>query len=128
MAGRTDVVRPFAGLEGRLGGDEDGIAPALDGLAEDFFRETARIDISGIEHVEPSLETDVHEAGCFRDVGSSPGAKRSPLPPKVPVPKLSAGTFKPEPPSCLYSKEALRLEPLFGCGAEGVHPGQDDKA
>src|SRR4051794_28071414 len=30
-------------------------------------------------------------------------AKNSPLPPKVPVPKLSAGTFKPEPPSDLYS-------------------------
>src|ERR1039457_4181475 len=29
--------------------------------------------------------------------------KSSPAPPKVPVPKLSTGTFRPEPPSCLYS-------------------------
>src|SRR4051794_1334472 len=27
----------------------------------------------------------------------------SPPPPKVPVPKLRTGTFRPEPPSCLYS-------------------------
>ena len=29
--------------------------------------------------------------------------KLSPPPPKVPVPKLKTGTFRPEPPSCLYS-------------------------
>ena len=29
--------------------------------------------------------------------------KNSPFPPKVPVPKVSAGTFNPEPPSFLYS-------------------------
>jgi hypothetical protein len=29
--------------------------------------------------------------------------KKSPTPPNVAVPKLSTGTFNPEPPSCLYS-------------------------
>src|SRR3954471_21072371 len=29
--------------------------------------------------------------------------KNSSPPPKVPVPRLSAGTLNPEPPSCLYS-------------------------
>src|SRR5687767_5993727 len=29
--------------------------------------------------------------------------KNSPFPPKVPVPKVSAGTLKPEPPSFRYS-------------------------
>src|SRR5450432_247678 len=53
--------------------------------------------------------------------------KRSPLPPKVPVPKLSAGTFKPEPPSCLYSIGCLSVELLLRCGDDGRHPCPDDK-
>src|SRR6478736_2419646 len=35
--------------------------------------------------------------------------KNSPLPPKVPVPKVSAGTLKPEPPSFLYSMENILM-------------------
>jgi len=76
IAGRANIVRPFAGLESRLRGDEDGIAPAFDGLAEDFLRQTVGVDIGGIEQVEPSLETDVNEAGRFCDVRASPGAKK----------------------------------------------------
>ncbi len=76
ITGRTDIVRPFAGLEGRLRGDEHGIAPAFDGLAEDFLRQTVRVDIGGIEQVEPSLKADVNEAGRFCDVHASPGAKK----------------------------------------------------
>src|SRR4051794_7482399 len=33
-------------------------------------------------------------------------------PPKVPVPKLRAGTFSPEPPSCRYSIAALLMSLL----------------
>ena len=76
MAGRGDLVRPFAGLEGGLGGDDEGIAPALDGLAEDFLRQTVRIDVGGIEQIEPGLEIDVHEAGRFRDVGATSSAEK----------------------------------------------------
>ncbi len=79
MAGRADFVRSFAGLEGCLRGDEDSVASALDGLAEDFLRQPARIDIGGIEHVEPGLETDVHEPGRFGDVGAAPGVKKCAL-------------------------------------------------
>src|SRR5437868_446627 len=34
--------------------------------------------------------------------------KSSPVPPNVPVPRLSAGTLRPDPPSCLYSMEKSR--------------------
>src|SRR5580698_3214064 len=36
--------------------------------------------------------------------------KNSPLPPNVPVPKLSADTLRPEPPRSLYSMAARMLE------------------
>src|SRR5262245_59330384 len=36
--------------------------------------------------------------------------KNSLPPPKVPVPRLSTGTLKPEPSSCLYSIRSLLLE------------------
>src|SRR5882724_11593155 len=44
-----------------------------------------------------------------------PQARKNSLPPpKVAVPKLSEGTFKPEPPSCLYSNaHSFSVTPTF---------------
>src|SRR5437899_8232266 len=41
--------------------------------------------------------------------------KSSPLPPKVPVPRVRTGTINPEPPSCLYSirTESMRDSTTF---------------
>src|SRR5690349_22124949 len=38
--------------------------------------------------------------------------KSSPLPPKVPVPRVRTGTINPEPPSCLYSIRAKSMTDL----------------
>src|SRR5882672_3207070 len=37
--------------------------------------------------------------------------KNSLPPPKVPVPRLNAGTLNPEPPSCLYSIDRSSMRP-----------------
>ncbi len=57
------VIRPLAGGKGRLGGNQQLVAPALDGLAENFLGSALGIDIGGIEKVEFMIETEVDHAG-----------------------------------------------------------------
>ena len=48
-AGGADVVDVGADAEGGFGGDEELVAAAFDGLAEDFFGEAVGIDVGGVE-------------------------------------------------------------------------------
>ena len=85
-------------------------------VANQLFRRAARIDIGGVEHVQPGFEADVDESRRFRGIGAAQEPKNCPTPPKVPVPKLSAGTMRPEPASCLYSiSECGFCEGAFRC-------------
>src|SRR5204862_740779 len=73
MARRAKVVGAGTATEAALRRDENRLAPALDGLAEDFLRQAARIAIRGIEHVDAGLEADVDQALRFGDIACAPG-------------------------------------------------------
>lgn len=100
---RADVVRPAAAAEGGLGGDEQLVATALDRLAEDFFRGAFGVDVRESNMFSPaSRQTSTSRVASATSV--SPHASNSSVvPPKVPLPKLRAGTIRPERPSWRYS-------------------------
>ena len=70
-AGRPDVVRTGPVAEAGLGRDEDALAAAGDGLAENLLGQAVGINIGAVEHVEPGVETDVEQT-CR--LGSASGA------------------------------------------------------
>jgi hypothetical protein len=53
--------------------------------------------------------TDVYQSFCLINLRASPGLKKSFLPPKVAVPKLSTGTLIPDAPKNLYSIILFKL-------------------
>ena len=73
MPGGPHVVRPFAAAEGPFGRDQHLVTPASDGLAEDFFRRPAAVDVGRVEHRQPRLEADVDQLRRFDDVAAAPG-------------------------------------------------------
>src|SRR4051812_3074074 len=68
-----DIVRSLAGTKGRLGRDEDLIAPAGNGRAEDLLRRAAGVDVGAVEHVDPGFEADVDEPRRLGHVAAAPG-------------------------------------------------------
>lgn len=65
-AAAADVVGALAEAEGGFGGDEDFVAAAFDGGAENFFGEAGGIDVGGVEHCQAGVEAKVDEfCGAF---------------------------------------------------------------
>ena len=64
---------PLPDGEGGFGGDEQAIAFAGDGFAEDFFGDAVGINVGGVEEIDAGVEADVDEAGGFGDVAAAPG-------------------------------------------------------
>src|SRR5262249_37604608 len=60
----------------RLGRDEQPVAPAGDGLAEDLLGQAVGIDISGVEERRAGLERDVDEARRLLELCIAPGPKK----------------------------------------------------
>src|SRR6476620_8190763 len=72
MARRAEVVRAGTAAEAALGGDEYGIAPALDRLAKDLLRHTVRVAVGRVEPAAAGLEADVDHAPRLGDVRRAP--------------------------------------------------------
>src|SRR5215471_10079860 len=75
LARRAEIVRPLPHAEARLGRDEQPVAPAGDGLAENFFGQAVGIDIGRVEERRAGLERDVDEARRLLELGVAPGPK-----------------------------------------------------
>ena len=73
MARGAEIVGAVAHRESGFRGDEDAVALAGDGFAEDFFGEAAGVDIGGVEEIDAGFEADVDEARGFGDVAGAPG-------------------------------------------------------
>jgi hypothetical protein len=73
IARRADIVGTVAHCESSFRGDENAVAFAGDGFAEDFFREAARINVGGVEEIDARVETDIDEARGFGNVAGAPG-------------------------------------------------------
>src|SRR5271156_1687112 len=75
-ARRADVVRARTGFECGFGGDENFVAAAGNGAAENSFGFAVGVNVSAVEHVGAGFEANVNEAGGFGDAGISPGAEK----------------------------------------------------
>ena len=58
MAGIAAVVRSLTHRESGLGGDEQVRALLAERLPDDVLRRTGGVDISRVEHVDPSIDAD----------------------------------------------------------------------
>ncbi len=56
MAGQASVVGPIAERHSHLGRDQDPVASALEGLAQDFLRLAAGILVRRVKEVDASLQ------------------------------------------------------------------------
>jgi hypothetical protein len=56
------VVDAITHREARLGGDEQAAAAPFHGLAEDFLGAAARVDIGGVDDIDPGVDADVELA------------------------------------------------------------------
>jgi hypothetical protein len=73
---RADVIWPCTQTKRSLGGDENIVALAFDGFAENLFREAVGIHIRSIEKIDTGVEADTYHALGFRDIDFSPCAKK----------------------------------------------------
>src|SRR5690349_185060 len=53
--------------------DRHGLPAAFDRLAEDFLRESARVAVGGVEHVDAGFKADVDQSLGLGDVARPPG-------------------------------------------------------
>src|SRR5580704_4056292 len=76
LARGAEVVRAVAHRESGFGGDENAVAFAADGFAEDFFGEAAGVDIGSVEEIDAGFEANVDESRSFGDVAGTPGFEK----------------------------------------------------
>src|SRR2546429_679039 len=72
LSRRPDVVGAVAEAERRLGRNQNLVAAALDGLAENALGLAERIDVRGIEHRHAGIEADIQKAARFGRVSGAP--------------------------------------------------------
>ncbi len=58
-----------------LGGEDDLVAAALEGLADDLLGLAPGVDVGGVDDVDPGVERGVDDAGALGVVGLAPGAE-----------------------------------------------------
>lgn len=75
IARRSRVVGGFAGSEGGFGGDENLVAPAFDGHAENFLGQAIGVHVGRVEHGEAAFEADIDHAGGFSDISGAKAAE-----------------------------------------------------
>ncbi len=73
IAGGAGVVGAGAEAEIGFGGDQDLVAPAADGVTEDFLGEAVGIGVGGVKHIQAVFEADINEAGGFGGAGGAKG-------------------------------------------------------
>ena len=75
VARRALVVRAVTHRERGFGGDQRAIASAAQRRTEDRLGGAPRVDVRGVEEVDPVVEAQVDEAGGLGDVGAPPAAE-----------------------------------------------------
>src|SRR5882724_1999496 len=117
MTRGADVVGSFSRAKSRLRRDDHAIAAAGDRLAQNLLGQTVRIDIGRSNMLRPaSRQISTRRVAPLTSV--SPHARKKSLPPpNVPVPRLNAGTFNPDPPSSLNSMAAVSFSLWCEVGA-----------
>src|SRR5262245_7587969 len=84
MTRRAGVIRAFAESKGRLGRNQEVVALALYGLAENFLGKSIRVDVSRIEDVDASVKAEADEALGLLNSGGSPGLEKFRAPSESP--------------------------------------------
>ena len=69
------AVRTVAHLHVHLGREHDVVAPSLEGLADDLLGLALRIDVSGVDEVDPGIERRVDDPDRLGVVGVPPRAE-----------------------------------------------------
>ena len=95
VARQPRLVRPLAGGEAHLGGEQHALAAAFEHLADDLLRLALRVDVGGVHHVDAGLKAHVDEP----PTSVAPTLANGPWPPNVIVPSVSVDTLRPERPS-----------------------------
>src|SRR5262249_46030944 len=72
MARRTHIVGAWPIAEGSLGGDDEPVAPPLDGLAKDLLGKTVGVNVRGVEHGQFGFEAKVNEPSGLADIAAAP--------------------------------------------------------
>jgi len=90
-ARRARIVRPLAHRQAGLGRDDHLIAPALDRRTQHLLRSAVRINIGGIEQIDPGFQADIDEPPCLIDVRIAPGAEKRSLPAERPRTEAQGG-------------------------------------
>ena len=68
------LVRVLAHLPVHLGGEEDVVAAAAgERLADDLLRLAARVDVGGVDEVDPGVERGVDDPDRLVVIGLAPG-------------------------------------------------------
>src|SRR5580658_5795963 len=73
MARGAEIVGAIAHGERGFRGDQNAIALAGDGFAEDFLGRAARVDVGGVKKIDAGFKAYVHKASSFGDVAAAPG-------------------------------------------------------
>src|SRR5262249_9522930 len=92
--GRTEVIRAIAESKGRLGRNQEVVALALYGLAENFLGKSVRVDVRRIEDVDSRVQAEADEALGLLDSGRSPGFKKFRASSESPRPEAECGHFE----------------------------------
>ena len=69
------VVGVLAHRHEELGGEHDVVAAALERLADDLFGLAGRVDVGGVDEVDPGVQRAVDDADRVVVVGVAPGAE-----------------------------------------------------
>jgi hypothetical protein len=74
------------------------VAPAFQGLAQNLFRLTMRIDIGRVEKVDAAVDGNVHQTLCHRLIEAADNFPVT-LAPNGMVPKHNSDTSNPDLPN-----------------------------
>src|ERR1035438_4983109 len=69
------LLQPDSATKCRLGGNKHLVTPTGDGFAKNFLRQSSRINVSAIEHIQAGFKAYVHETRGFRHAAVSPRGK-----------------------------------------------------
>ena len=115
LPGAAAVVRPVVHRHEELRREHDVVAATLQGLADDLFRHTAGVHVSGVDEVDPGIE-------CAMDDADRVGAVVVAPRPNIIVPRHSGLTDTPVRPSSRYSMSCSCR--LYSAGGDVVDCGE----
>src|SRR5262245_65144768 len=94
VARRADVIRAIAESKGRLGRNQELVALALYGLAQNFLGKSIRVDVRCIEDVDARVQAETDEAPGLLYSGGSPCLEKFISPSESPSSETQRGDFE----------------------------------